>query len=224
MRLMMIPVAYRKGMESTVNTSGGEYRANLTQDITHLIAKEPFGNKYKYAMEWGIKTVSIEWMEQSLERGMILDESLYKPSLPTSERGRNAWVREPTSRTSLGKRPPVDDLGAQNSRKLRRTASVKLEKHNSGLWTDIVTREPGQHAINNDSWEEIERPAEGADRISDESVDAGVEPRAHNLQEAGRPTPRLDIFQEKSQHEEKMFWETLFVLHGFDEKKVRHMK
>ena len=89
-RLSLTVVIYRKELEDLINGNGGDYRGNLTKDITHLIAKEPSGAKYNFAAQWGIKTVSVEWLEQSLERGMILEESLYHLLLPLSERGRNA--------------------------------------------------------------------------------------------------------------------------------------
>ena len=68
---------------------------------------------------------------------MILDEKLYDPALPPSERGKGAWDRTKPKRTSLGKRLRDDglDLG---KRKLRRTASTKLNSQNEKLWGEIV--------------------------------------------------------------------------------------
>ena len=73
--LSPIIVDYRKELEDLINDNGGDYQGNLTRDVTDLIAKEPSGAKYNYACQWGIKPVSGEWVEQSLERGMILEES-----------------------------------------------------------------------------------------------------------------------------------------------------
>ena len=106
--------------------------------MTHLIARTPSGHKFNYARLWAIKVVSIEWFEQSLERGMILDESLYDPVLPVQERGRNAWARKTTSTGSLGKRARENEAVPNRTRKLRRTASAKLSTHHDGIWTDIV--------------------------------------------------------------------------------------
>src|SRR4051794_40363598 len=71
---------------------------------------------------------------------MILEEALYDPSLPPDERGRNAWDRTKPKRTSLGKRRREDSLASADGskRKLRRTASSKLNSQHEGLWGDIV--------------------------------------------------------------------------------------
>ena len=95
-------------------------------------------------MEWDLPCVSLEWMYESIERGMILDEKLYSPSVPKEQRGRNAWIRHNETDTHLGKRqrPKQDaeadgqDLGPSR-RKLRRTASSKTNQQSSTIWKDI---------------------------------------------------------------------------------------
>ena len=119
--------------------NGGEYSGDLSKDVTHLIAYKPVGSKYKAAKTWGIRVVSIEWLQQSLERGMMLDENLYDPLLPAEDRGRDAWVRKQVSTSPSIKRPREDSIAQTTSRKLRRTASAKFESQNDGMWTDIVT-------------------------------------------------------------------------------------
>lgn len=147
-------MAYRKKLEDDVSNNGAEYRGNLTKDVTHLIAKEPSGAKHKYAIDWKIKIVAIEWLEQSLERGLILDEQLYNLSLPPPERGRDAWIRRAVSTSSLNKRSFDVDPALDGPRKLRRIASVRLNSQNAGLWTDIVKNEVKSEERNHDQWSE----------------------------------------------------------------------
>lgn len=147
-------VIYRKKLEDDVNSNGGDYRGNLTKDVTHLIAKEPSGAKYKYAIEWNIKVVAVEWLEQTLQRGMILDEHLYSLSLPQAERGRNAWIPRVASTSSLGKRSFDGDGATNGPRKLRRVASEKLNSQSVGLWTDIVSAEIQTEEQKHDQWSE----------------------------------------------------------------------
>ncbi|KAI4107124.1 MAG: hypothetical protein L6R37_001825 [Teloschistes peruensis] len=151
-------MVFRKKLEDDVNNNGGEYRANLTKDVTHLIARDPSGSKYKYAMEWNIKIVAVEWLEQSLERGMILDEGLYSLLLPPAERGRNAWIRRVVSTSSLGKRAADRDAATSGPRKLRRTASTRLSSQNFGLWTDIVNGKPQDPEVKREEWSEQPLP------------------------------------------------------------------
>lgn len=214
---------YRKRLEDHITDNGGEYRGNLTKDITHLIAKEASGQKYNYAAQWSIKTVAVEWLDHSLERGMILDESLYHLALPVLERGRNAWIRRTPSTTSLGKRSREQDLGSGNARKLRRTASAKLSSQNLGLWADIniLGSKPGEskkdewhednHGVVNIDGAKAKRPEFERGQL----VKVEDETKAAKTKldfETSLPSDRLQktgIFQDKT-----------FILNGFDDKKV----
>jgi DNA replication regulator DPB11 len=123
-----------------VKANGAVYEGDLTKQITHLISFRTDGAKYRAAKSWGLRIVSVEWLRDSLERGMILDETLYDPVLPPEERGKGAWDRTKPRRTSLGKRSRDDSTGTLDGRKrkLRRTASTKLTSQNDQIWGDIV--------------------------------------------------------------------------------------
>ncbi|POS84026.1 hypothetical protein EPUL_005711, partial [Erysiphe pulchra] len=131
--------AERLGISELVKKNGATYDGDLTRTITHLISLRTDGAKYKAAKSWGLKIVSIEWLYQSLERGMILEEKLFDPSLPKEERGKGAWDRAPPLRPSLVRRlKPDSDTGAETGkRKLRRTASMKLSGQHDSLLADI---------------------------------------------------------------------------------------
>ncbi|KAI9753177.1 MAG: hypothetical protein M4579_005292 [Chaenotheca gracillima] len=135
----------RQMLQTLITSHGGSYHGDLTKTITHLVANKPEGDKYKYAAIWNLKVVSVEWLSDSVTRGMILEEALYSLSLPKEERGKNAWIRRVASESTLGKRPRADGPSEQDlerdllgRRKLRRTASNKLRRQNSGIWDDIV--------------------------------------------------------------------------------------
>ena len=126
-------------MQEFVTANGGEFRFDLTKTVSHLIARAPEGQKYTFARQWNIKVVSLKWFEDSLERGMILDEKLYEPSLPIDEQGIGAWNRAAPS--NFEKRAKPTATGGQRPRKLRRVASTKLGGQTDGIWTDIVGSE-----------------------------------------------------------------------------------
>ena len=216
-------MVYRKQLEDLIIDNGGEYRGNLTKDITHLIAKEPSGAKYSYAGQWNIKIVAVEWLEQSLERGMILDESLYSLALPALQRGRNAWVRRTTSRTSLGKRSREDELGAQNTRKLRRTASARLSSQNVGLWTDIVGMESRSEAQIMNQWDDEEKSLENLEHKGRASGTGGKAHEELKMVNAEiEPRTSSELVTVNSAQREGIFRGKIFLLQGFDEKKVLH--
>ncbi|RYP93861.1 hypothetical protein DL770_000057 [Monosporascus sp. CRB-9-2] len=132
----------RAMIEEKVKSNGGEYVGDLSRRVTHLITYKPEGKKYKAALNWGIRTVSIEWLNDSIERGMILNEACYDPTLPKEERGVGAWTREEVRRASTGKRLREDPaVAAQGKRKLRKTASMKLNSQSENLWGDILNQQ-----------------------------------------------------------------------------------
>ena len=135
-----LPATQRLQISEQVRANGATYEGDLTKHITHLISFRTEGAKYKAAKSWGLHIVSIEWLRDSLERGMILDEKLYDPALPLEERGKGAWDRTKPKKTSLRKRSRDDS--ARNTdgakRRLRRTASTKLGSQNESMWGDIV--------------------------------------------------------------------------------------
>ncbi len=222
--LSLITVVYRKELEDLINDNGGDYRGNLTKDVSHLIAKEPSGAKYNYAAQWGIKTVSVEWLEQSLERGMILEESLYHLLLPPAERGRNAWIRRSVSTTSLGKRGRDDEVIPPNARKLRRTASARLSSHNNGLWTEINGGEIKVEETKADSWDEPQKEVVDHRKSPDAaqvttSISAQTAAGSHVLKRS-QSVANLSSVLCKAPQQEGLFHAKTFLLRGFDEKKV----
>lgn len=225
-------VAHRKELEDLVNCNGGEYRGNLTRDITHLIAKVPSGTKYKYATEWGIKVVAVEWLVQSLERGMILDENLYNLQLAASERGQNAWIRKTESTSSLGKRARGEENAPRRSRKLRRTASAKLSSQNMGLWTDIVGggTEVTDNKVNEwDDQQRDDRLNDGVMRVenlgqnSTKTMNKTGNPGSASLDE-DTSNMRNRLIQSRSGQKEGLFQGNRFFLHGFNERQVCYFR
>ncbi|PWY94150.1 subunit of DNA polymerase II [Aspergillus sclerotioniger CBS 115572] len=126
----------RNHIQDTVTAHGAEFRKDLTKTITHLIARNTEGEKYKFATQWGIKIVTLKWYSDSLERGMVLEETLYHPLLPEEQQGAGAWNRLlPTPKPKV---PENENPSNPRPRKLRRIASAKLGDQNEGIWGDIV--------------------------------------------------------------------------------------
>lgn len=123
-------------MQETAVANGAEFSRDLTKTVTHLVAQQPSGQKYKFATQWQIKVVTAKWFSDSLERGMILDEARYDPLLPPQEQGAGAWNR--VHAQAPVKRNQSSDPTNTRSRKLRRVASSKLGDQNEGIWDDII--------------------------------------------------------------------------------------
>ena len=211
--LMPILVSHRKDLENKIAANGGNYKPNLTKDETHLIAKDPNGAKYEFAERWGIKTVTVEWMEQSLERGMILEETKYHPSMPPERRGQGAWIQRTISTSSLGKRKPGKEPGADRSRRLRRTASARLETHNSGIWGEIAVQDvKPEPRMEHDVWDDqVEVKPEDLRDEKQQSLNA---PR----KDLGRTEPMAKVKPHKHPPEKhELFHGHSFLLHGFNQ-------
>ncbi|KAK3334436.1 hypothetical protein B0H65DRAFT_534956 [Neurospora tetraspora] len=130
----------RQHIIDMVEKGGGIYTGDLTRRVTHLVVYKPEGRKYQAAQNWGIRTVSVEWINDCVERGLILDEKCYDPLLPQDERGVGAWNRQSSRVASLGKRLRESAAEGQEAgrRKLRKTASIKLNSQRDSLWGSIL--------------------------------------------------------------------------------------
>uniref|UniRef100_A0A6B2L559 BRCT domain-containing protein n=1 Tax=Arcella intermedia TaxID=1963864 RepID=A0A6B2L559_9EUKA len=83
-----LSAATRNEIQRLIKEYGGEYTANLTKRCTHLISRMPQGIKYRYALEWGIHCVSVNWLFDSINAQVCADETQY--FLPMSEATRHA--------------------------------------------------------------------------------------------------------------------------------------
>ena len=141
----------RQQIIDKIEANGGLYTGDLTKRVTHLIVHKPEGRKFHAAKSWGVVTVSVEWVYDSAARGLILDEKLYDPFLPPEQRGAGAWNKQRTRVSSLGKRLRENHaVREEGKRKLRKTASMKLNSQRDNLWGDILgkpqTSEPAAPA------------------------------------------------------------------------------
>ncbi|KAK4443434.1 hypothetical protein QBC34DRAFT_443385 [Podospora aff. communis PSN243] len=128
----------RQGIVDKIEANGGKYTGDLTKRVTHLVVYKAEGRKYQAARGWGLTTVSIEWINDSIARGMVLDEKCYDPILPVEQRGVGAWNKKAITRTvSLGKRAR-DGSTEEGKRKLRKTASMKLASQAEGIWASVL--------------------------------------------------------------------------------------
>ncbi|KAF3483384.1 BRCT domain-containing protein [Arthroderma uncinatum] len=138
---------FRNHLQKTVSSNGGEFRKDLTKTVTHLVARVGDGKKYKFAVLWGIKVVSLKWLEDSIQRTMALDEALYDPLMPVEQQGIGAWNRSKPAITEKITKP--QETGHQRARKLRRVASIKLGGQTEGIWSALVPN-PSTVVDNND--------------------------------------------------------------------------
>lgn len=129
-------------MNDSAVDNGAEFRRDLTKSVTHLIARNTDGEKYKFAVQWNIKVVTVKWFSDCVERGMTLDEEKYHPTLSEEEQGVGAWDRTAYAGRSLSRKEvSASKDNPSNSRprkKLRRTASTKLVDQNENIWGDII--------------------------------------------------------------------------------------
>jgi DNA replication regulator DPB11 len=127
-----------------VQSNGGEYSAELSKRCTHLICAFAIGKKYEAALKWGLNCVGIEWLNQSIERGMSLDAKYFTLDIEPSKRGEGAWNKALALKSSdqLGllamsgsSEVPVDFENGVRKRRLRRAASKIAQE---GIWEGIL--------------------------------------------------------------------------------------
>jgi DNA replication regulator DPB11 len=182
-----------------------------------------------------MKIVSLEWFEQSLERGMALDESLYLPTMPVEERGQGAWDRRQPISPAVGKRTrDAESSQALNPfrRKLRRSASTKLGSQSDALWAGI-TAPSFERQIDEDEWTEDILAKQQSTRASTRTHtpaspnrDAPILP--HDALSESKPRdpaaaqqPSLPVQPENDSGYNGIFQGRLVCPHGFDAEKVQ---
>ena len=220
-------VEQRSDITRKVTENGAEYHGDLTKAVTHLIAAAPRGKKYEYAVQWRIKIVSIEWLQDSLDRGMALDEIYYNPVLPIEERGKGAIaVKDVVSPSTLKKRQreaqaiQSEEMGRK---KLRRTTSTKLESQNDDIWANIGTGEDDDSNNAPTTWDE---PPQRSRHIEKAAVPSA--PRRDQSEEPclGAQEPQTDARSERppgQTTEDSIFPRTRVYAAGFEERKVRDL-
>lgn len=173
-----------------------------------------------------MKIVSLEWFEQSLERGMVLEETLYNPTLPTEERGKDAWIRIENPSPALGKRTRDAEQPQPlnpTRRKLRRAASTKLGIQGDALWAEIVTPSFDKGKQEDDEWKEDnlfkQTPHKGSPAILHNNDET---PHPDEPEEINAPTPAAAAPPRPSElgQGEGIFQGRITVIHGFDQDKV----
>lgn len=90
---------------------------------------------------------------------MILDEKVYDPLLPVDELGQGAWNKRASAnrRISLGKRQrEAAAKQEQGRRKLRKTASMKLNSQRDNMWGEIL----GQPSVEQSASHHAEEPTQ----------------------------------------------------------------
>ena len=232
---------FRREVEARVTEEGGEYHGDLTRDITHLVVHQPRGDKYTHAKQWGIKCVAVEWLRETLQRGMVLEDRYYDPALHPDELGVGAWVKE-MNRAHVGEKRKSDSVAENKpARKLRRTASAKFSSQNENIWGDIVGGDgfAAQKQTKRDAWAEnaAEDGGEGTRPASRNNgqLELRLESRPQSRADA-RPDSRADSHSHSAlssgpqltrsalllQPNSRVRLEgKAFYLHGFDKKQVK---
>lgn len=209
-------VVQRDFISHTVEEHGAVYSGDLTKSVTHLITAVPEGAKYTHARLWHIPTVSLRWFEDSLQRGMALDESLYDPTIPSEEQGKGAFRQHPKQRTSLGKhgrdeerrRIVAEDAGRK---KLRRTMSSRLDGHSQEMWSEMSTHNAKVELPRADQWKDED--SSKAHVLDSKAVPAEKAGTSRNNKAAGR-----DV--EAKGDASGLLSGCRVVVHGFDSRKT----
>lgn len=197
----------RRRLEETIRDNGAAYTGDLVRQVTHLVAAKPEGAKYTHAKQWGIKVVGLKWLEDSLVRGMALDEGYYQPECPLEQQGLGAYRTEPR-RPNVAKRgreaEPVAAGEKDGPRKMRRTASRRLEGQSQDLWKSVSEHEVQVDATELDMWNEESQTMRD---------DSALPQRAREVENA-EPT------QDDSMNKPEGLFAGFYVLiHGFGSKK-----
>jgi DNA replication regulator DPB11 len=209
--------SFRNHLQETAVGNGAEFTKDLTKSVTHLLAHEASGRKYEVATRWKIHVVSVKWFTDSLERGMILDESLYHPLRPLALQGDGSWNRSQPDTTV--KRKSLSEVDNRRSTKLRRVTSIKLGDQNEGIWGDIVGKgDADMDTFNNETiGSEPGRPATNIPKaVAGESKALTDEATIRGRNGSGVVSPNESNYQQQSGFLDGC----VFAIHCFRPKQV----
>jgi hypothetical protein len=212
--LTLYTVEERQHIIEKIRNNGAHYHGDLTREVTHLIVAKPKGAKYDRAKSWSIKTVSLKWLDESLERTMAVDESLYHPLMPLEDQGQGAFVRGYQRPPVTGKRQrqesATETKEETGKRKMRRTTSAKLADHSQNMMTSFLS-----HGVE-----------ETSDLVNDQWTDSNhVVTPPRSVTPPNRPniaSRRTSSEVEPVPHQEELglFSGVVCLVYGHDEKKV----
>jgi DNA replication regulator DPB11 len=152
---------------------------------------------------------------------MVLDESLYDPTVAPEERGRNAWNRSALEVITQGKRQREENLTAvvpQNKRKIRRTMSARLGSQQGSMWAEMASA--GSAQIGQDEWQPVEFDSVlGVRPVHVESAPASAEVTPNPTIEPSKIRIPLPEPTDESQIR-GVFRGNLVYVHGFVEAKL----
>jgi hypothetical protein len=131
----------RKQIENQIKSNGGDYRPDLSRQCTHLLCASPTGKKYEAALAWRIHCVGVEWLSQSIERGMALEAKYFGLELEPEKRGEGSWDKNAALTQSglilpsYDQTVPVEFENGGRKRRLRRAGSQIAQE---GIWEGIL--------------------------------------------------------------------------------------
>lgn len=139
----------RKLLESRIKSHGGTYHPDLSRQCTHLLCASASGKKYEAALKWGLNCVGVEWLFQSIERGMALDPKYYGLDIDPQKRGEGAWDRNAMLKASGLSEVAVDKIvpmefegGGGRKRRLRRAGSKMAQEVWDGILGGVTEQAP----------------------------------------------------------------------------------
>jgi hypothetical protein len=208
-----------------VQQHGAEYHGDLTKAITHLIAAAPSGKKYDYAKTWGVKVVALEWLQDSIERGMALEAACYDPLQPPEQRGKGAWNRAAVASATLGKRnrdalQEKRDIDPNPRRKLHRAASTRLASQNGSIWDEITAGGLFGNQTEGDEWN-----AQAEDSLVVDTEQPGNRTATPNsVKPKDGQSAATDVApplrKQALRNRDGVFQGRIMFVHGFDDAKV----
>lgn len=202
----------RSNMERSIISNGANYHGDLTKTVTHLITAKPEGAKYIHAKQWNITVVSMKWYQDSLTRGMALQEDLYAPEMPLEQQGKNAFREKAKRPTSLSKRARDGEQGAgsegSSRRKLRKTASMRFDSQSQDMWQSISAQEVQVEATVLDAWDDESQTLRASERPQSKGESASLDP----------VTPMVPV------ESNGLFSGHYILIHGFEANRIKHVR
>lgn len=220
-----ISLEKRSEIISLVQRYNGQYLADLTRKVTHLVSPSKSGRKYKYAQKWGgISIVSPKWIYQSIERGACLRENYFSLDLPEDEIGVGSFVKNGAPADTS------EPLEQPEAPRLRLTISQRHRANPNQIWGSVL--ESIEHvevneSVKDDAWDNNKASSKlpNKDQLepdsNQKSQTAGI---GHAQDETQDVSQDREHREGSNQQETGMFAGQVFEFYGFDDKKLEKLR
>ncbi|KAK7207112.1 hypothetical protein BZA70DRAFT_270510 [Myxozyma melibiosi] len=205
-----------------ISGNGGTYTSNLTTRTDVLISLNPSGQKYEFAMQRKIRTVSPLWIEACKKRGALAPIEMFSYDLKPEEWEENlAGIVEKEYGDVYVPKPSVVRK-VDDSRRARKVLTKLARTKSDSTWNSMMLQTSSDSLA-------VPRTSSHDEVVADSKDSATADGRGPFELVSADESAKLDTAAEDvngfdDDEESRLLEGHVFYFHGFDEAKIATME